>query len=228
MSNPFDFDPRKKGPPLGISAYSFLNEQPKPVRRKVFISYHHADEREVLVFLAHFNPSGATFIKRGLGAGMSEDIINSTNADYIMGRIRREYLGDSTVTIVLMGKCTWGRRYVDWEIQASLRQGEVYTPNGLIGIKLPSFGSGKYPERFNLNLRWPKDLDCFARVYGYPPNPETLRLWIEDAHASRTKRAHLIRNPREDFKNDRRCCVTHHPSLVTGIPSLMQLPKNAR
>jgi hypothetical protein len=36
-------------------------------------------------------------------------------------RIRQLYLLDSTVTIVLIGKCTWARKFVDWETQASLR-----------------------------------------------------------------------------------------------------------
>ena len=147
---------------------------------------------------------------------MNEDIINSTVTDYIMGRIRREYLGDSTVTIVLMGKCTWGRRYVDWEIQASLRQGDIYTPNGLLAVKLPSFGAGNYPERLNRNLRWPGDQDCFARVYDYPPNSENSRSWIEDAYSARATRAGLIRNVRERFANNKRCCESHYPSLSSS------------
>jgi MTH538 TIR-like domain (DUF1863) len=69
------------------------------IRRKCFISYHHAD---------------------------------------LMGRIRADYIKDSTVTIVLAGKCIWARRYVDWEIQASLRAGQTVSPNGLLGLKLLS------------------------------------------------------------------------------------------
>ncbi|WP_372493341.1 TIR domain-containing protein [Janibacter melonis] len=39
-----------------------------------------------------------------------------------MDRIRTKYLGDSSVTIVLVGSCTWARRYVDWEVYSSLRR----------------------------------------------------------------------------------------------------------
>ena len=67
---------------------------------------------------------------------MSDDVIESTDTDYVMRRIRELYLQDSTVTIVLIGKCTWARRFVDWEIQASLRQSESGPAhNGLVAIQ---------------------------------------------------------------------------------------------
>jgi len=80
-------------------------------------------------------------------------IIDSTDSDYVMRRIRELYIGDSTVTLVMLGKCTWARRYVDWEIQASLRAPQDGLPNGLLGIKLPTYPEGTgFPERFNRNL----------------------------------------------------------------------------
>jgi hypothetical protein len=36
-----------------------------------------------------------------------------------MSEIRRKYLGNASVTIVLIGSCTHSRRYVDWEIKLS-------------------------------------------------------------------------------------------------------------
>lgn len=125
------------------------------VRRKCFISYHHADQDDVSKFVQSFDHMQDAFIARGLGKEMSEDIINSTNTDYVMRRIRQLYLGDSTVTLVMLGKCTWARRYVDWEIQSSLRQGESTTPNGFLAIKLPSYthGQKKFPDRLNKNLK---------------------------------------------------------------------------
>ncbi len=54
----------------------------------------------------------------------------------VIGQIRTRYIADSTVTMVLVGRCTHSRRHVDWEIRASLRQGDVYTPNGLLGVNL--------------------------------------------------------------------------------------------
>lgn len=174
------------------------------VRRKCFISYHHADQQAVNQFVRDFDHEHDSFIARGLGEEMPGDIIQSTNTDYIMRRIRERFLSDTTVTIVLMGACTWARRYVDWELQASLRSGESTTPNGLIGIKLPTFT--KFPDRFNANLSsdWPT-VDCYARHMAYPSNTAHLVEAIEAAYQRRKSHAHLIDNPRDRMSYNRQC-----------------------
>lgn len=174
------------------------------VRRKCFISYHHADQQAVDQFVRDFDHEYDTFIARGLGTEMPGDIIQSTNADYIMRRIREKFLGGSTVTLVLMGRCTWARRYVDWELQSSLRHGAKTTPNGLLGIKLPGFGG--FPPRFNDNLssNWPS-VDCYARHMEYPNSSSALVDAIEAAYIRRTTHAHLIKNPRERMSISRQC-----------------------
>ena len=176
------------------------------VRHKVFISYHHVDQDEVNKFIEKFDDCDDICITRAVGAGMSTDIIDSTNTSYVMRRIRELYLKDSTVTIVLLGKCTWARRYVDWEIQASLRNSDTITPNGLLGIKLPSYDDNYYPHRLNLNLLAEDDEkdDCYARVINYP-RKDTLIKQIDDAFDARTKRKHLIVNPRDRFSYNRTC-----------------------
>ena len=178
------------------------------VRHKVFISYHHDDQDELDEFIETFDHERRVFISRGLGMGMAQDVIDSTDTDYVMRRIRELYLEDSTVTIVLIGKCTWARRYVDWEIQASLRHGVTVTPNGLLGIKLPSYNKkyGGYPPRLNKNLKQDeKQEDCYAKVIDYPQRKDTLASYIEDAFQARTERAHLIVNSRERFSYNRTC-----------------------
>lgn len=174
------------------------------VRRKCFISYHHADQDAVNSFIRAFNHERDCFIARGLGEEMSTDIIQSTNTDYVMRRIRDRFLGGSTVTLVLMGRCTWARRYVDWELQGSLRRGANAIPNGLLGIKLPSFGG--FPPRFESNLSsdWPR-LDCYARHMTYPSSTQQLVDAIEAAYERRTSHAHLISNSRERMFNNRQC-----------------------
>lgn len=178
------------------------------VRRKCFISYHHADQYEVSQFVRSFDHEQDTFIARGIGQEMSEDIINSTNTDYVMSRIRQLYLGDSSITLVMLGKCTWARRYVDWEIQSSLRQGENTTPNGLLGIKLPSYVQGKqyFPERLNKNLKQSdQQEDCYARWIEYPRTIEKLLDAIEAAYQRRTTHRKWIVNPRERMGYNRQC-----------------------
>ena len=51
-----------------------------------------------------------------------EKLIDSDDDDYVMRRIREEYLSDTTVTLVFIGKETWTRKFVDWELAASLHQ----------------------------------------------------------------------------------------------------------
>lgn len=139
---------------------------------------------------------------------MEQDIIDSDDTDYVMRRIRELYLKDSTVTIVLMGKCTWARRYVDWEIQASLRSGETVTPNGLLGIKLPSYPKrgGQFPSRLNLNLKQTDDQeDCYARWIEYPTRKDTLANAIDATFNRRFTHTKWINNPRYRFRYNRSC-----------------------
>lgn len=177
------------------------------VRRKCFISYHHADQDEVSEFVRVFDHQLNAFISRGLGREMSTDIINSNNTDYVMSRIRHLYLGDSTVTIVLLGRCTWARRYVDWEIQSSLRQGVTTIPNGLLAIKLPSFSADDpFPERLNANLKQnDAQEDCYARWMNYPRNAADLVQGIEAAYQRRYTHRNWIVNSRDRMSYNRQC-----------------------
>lgn len=181
------------------------------VRRRVFISYGHRDEQEANRFIAQFADTYQVFTPYALGIGDNDDFINSTNPQYVMTRIREKYLLDTTVTIVLVGSCTHSRRYVDWELKSSLRQGE-YTPNGVMGIILPSCGnSAIMPPRLAAN--WSQGhVNCYARYWVYPRSPQELAGWIEDAFAARTARAHLIVNNADMMGYNARCqiCGTTH------------------
>jgi hypothetical protein len=173
-------------------------------RRKCFISYHHEDQAYVDSFIRTFDDHHDAFIARQLGQ-MPDDIINSTNTDYVMQRIRTDYIKDSTVTIVMMGKCTWARRYVDWEIQASLRSGDTITPNGLLGIKLPTFT--QFPERFNANANLSSSGrdDNYAGWIDYPRDAQTLWNAIEWAYNRRSTHKRYIVNQRDRFGYNKTC-----------------------
>lgn len=175
-------------------------------RRKVFISFHQKDKDEVDDFIDKWANREGIFIPKALGVSDNDDFINSDNPEYVMSQIRAKYLGDSTVTIVLIGTCTHSRRYVDWELKTSLRRGD-YTPNGLIGILLQSCGNiAHLPARFEAN--WTRgEVNCYARYRFMPKSAAELRGWIEDAHNARTSRAHLIQNSTEMMKYNRRCFV---------------------
>lgn len=183
----------------------------KGVRRKVFISHYKGDRNEVDAFIQKFANEEKVFFPYVLGANENDEFIESTNTDYVMTQIRKKYLQDTTVTIVLIGGCTHSRRYIDWEIKSSMRQGE-YTPNGVMGIVLPSQNNAAWlPPRIEEN--WSQDhQDCFARFWPYPHSTEQLGGWIEDAFQARTVRAHLIKNSQKLMKYNVKCkvCANTH------------------
>ena len=79
------------------------------------------------------------------------DIIDQGRpVDQIRRRIRDEYIADATVTVVLIGRCTWQRKHVDWEISASLIGTAHNDRCGLLGIRLPThtdFRDAEYDPR---------------------------------------------------------------------------------
>lgn len=175
-------------------------------RRKVFISHFKADRTEVDAFIDNFGNQKKVFTPFVLGANDNDDFINSTNTDYVMGQIRKKYLQDTTVTIVLIGSCTHSRRYVDWEIKSSLTQGKSL-PNGLIGILLHSQGESAHPPQ-RIKDNWEKEEEnCYARYRPYPSNITQLGAWIDDAYNARTSRAHLIHNSQDMMKYNSKCKV---------------------
>lgn len=69
--------------------------------------------------------------------------IDSDDEDYIMRKIRENYLSDSTVTIFLIGEKSAentpfeDQTYLKRELQASLYHGVGNTKNGILGVVLP-------------------------------------------------------------------------------------------
>ena len=184
------------------------------MRRKVFISFFGGDEELVLQFTRWADHAGA-LIPRILHDAYRGDIVNSSNPDYVMQRVRKDFIGDSTVTLLLVGPCTHSRRYVDWELKATLQKGYDYSPNGLLAVALPSFANTPVhlPPRFLDNQRTDKK-DGYAYFYRPPQSPAELFGWIEDAFESRTKRAGLISNGREMMGYNAKClyCGIVHPA----------------
>jgi hypothetical protein len=101
----------------------------RPVKRKVFVSYHHhGDQVYYDAFCKTFCDTYDVITDNSL-----ERRIDSDDVNYVIRRIREDYVTGSSCTIVLVGKDTWGRKYVDWEIQATLEK-----EHGLIGVQLPT------------------------------------------------------------------------------------------
>ena len=145
-----------------------MNQAPTP---KVFISYYHADDQEYKNRLVQALSSKA--IDKSVSPGDIHD--ENLPLDEIRRRIRDDHIADATVTIVLIGPCTWQRKHVDWEISASL----IDRPNnkrcGLLGLLLPTHPAfwtepaarnpRLIPQRLACNI---DGNDPFAVVYKWP------------------------------------------------------------
>lgn len=76
--------------------------------------------------------------------------ILSEDPDYILRKIRSDYLNDSTVTIFLIGSHSAEKLggseqyYIKKELQASLYNSEASTKNGILGIVLPEMEGAVY------------------------------------------------------------------------------------
>lgn len=71
------------------------------------------------------------------------EAIDSEDEEYIMRKIREDYLSDSTVTIFLIGcysaenSPNQNQTYIKRELQASLYNGKNNSRNGILGVVLP-------------------------------------------------------------------------------------------
>ena len=154
-------------------------------RHKVFISFHHEDQYYKDLFAQMME---GDIVDKSVEDG---DIDDNLPTDRIRQRIRDEFIADATVTVVLVGPCTWQRKHVDWEIGSSLRDTKRNSRCGLLGILLPnhtSFGATGYnsrlvPPRLADNC---KGNDPFACIYDWVQQTTSIRRWIHRAFERRS------------------------------------------
>lgn len=129
---------------LGLGLHNRLAVKPK-----IFVSYQHrGDQAYYDAFSQMFHDTYDVITDNSL-----ERQIDSDNVDYVMRQIRENYITGSSCTIVLVGAATWGRKYVDWEIKATLDKS-----HGLVGVQLPTLqanqnGSVIVPGRLYDNIQ---------------------------------------------------------------------------
>lgn len=105
---------------------------------KVFITYHHEEDQEYKEALLALNDRHKIFIDKSVDTG---DISDELGDQPIRRMIRDNYLRDSTVTILLVGASTWGRKHVDWELYSSMIDGSINKKSGILVVNLPSSGT---------------------------------------------------------------------------------------
>ena len=173
-------------------------------RHKVFVSFHNEDEE----YKTHFcKMLGTDIVDKSVEDG---DIDTDLKTDTIRQKIRDEFIADASVTVVLVGQCTWQRKHVDWEIGSSLRDTKNNPRCGLLGILLPShfdYGKEKYrskyiPPRLTDNCG---GKNAFGAIYDWPDPWSTSRVrkWIHSAFERKSltvpenSRRQLVRNRTE-------------------------------
>lgn len=155
-------------------------------RHKVFISFYDEDKRYRHKFVRMMRDS---LVDRSVRYG---DIDDTVSVDTILRHIREDFIADATVTVVLIGPCTWKRKYVDWEIGSSLRSTEMNPRCGLLGILLPNhpdykkrtYNPHRIPPRLADNLN---GNNAFASIYDWSSNPDTIQSWIHEAFNKRNR-----------------------------------------
>lgn len=98
-------------------------------KRKVFVSYHHANDQLYYNRLSeHFSKTYDIVHDNSL-----DRRINSNDCNYIIRVIQDNYIKGTSCTIVLCGADTCDRKFIDWEIEASLAK-----KHALVGVYLPT------------------------------------------------------------------------------------------
>jgi hypothetical protein len=179
--------------------------------RNIFLSFHQADELEANIWCRRFDQYFNDIRTLGLdefGDDFAEHI-NSGDSEYVMRRIREEKVAGTSCTVVLIGKCTWARRYVDWEVAATLRNFDDSARGGLIAVQLPSaqdHGWSKLPPRLEMNLNSADGVDTgYARFYPPAPSDGTIAQWVDDAVARRDTIEPVTGSTSDLIKNNRSC-----------------------
>ena len=148
--------------------------------RNVFVSYaHRLDQDAADDFRKKFADERMAFSDTSLDnidlSKLTDDTIKN---NYIRPKIAR-----SSVTIILIGKETGGRWWVDWEIYYSLLKTTGNDRNGLLGIYIPN-KEHSIPARLKANLHMGKIIDM-------PRDYRTLENAIEEVYLKRSQQPNL-------------------------------------
>ena len=160
----------------------------------MFISYHHGGDQQYYdAFSSTFSDRYEVIYDHSL-----ERRVDSENTEYVIRRIRENYIHGSSCTIVLVGAETWGRKYVDWEIKATLA-----ATHGLIGVQLPTARRDPYngtvivPDRLADNIH-----SCFALWLDWSEITASAAHLDYYVTESKSRRTALINNTRDRrFRN---------------------------
>lgn len=104
-------------------------------KHKVFISYYHHDDECYKDEIIRWNEREGLFEDFSVNDGDIDDTV--LGAEQIRRMIRDQYIKDATVLILLCGRNTKKRKYIDWELHAAMYDSEKNPKMGIVVINLP-------------------------------------------------------------------------------------------
>jgi hypothetical protein len=165
-------------------------------KRNCFVSFHHKKDQEHLSAFRHLIS----------GMRISDHSLKKNIAHFKEDTIYRKVRGtmkNCSITIVLVGERTGYRKWVDWEIWASLRTYyhpsdplQSFKPCGLLAIFLPT-ATHAIPERLQDNIN-----SGYAICLRWDQLETHLEAAIEQAYENRTKHYIRIDNSRKRQKRN--------------------------
>jgi hypothetical protein len=159
--------------------------------RNCFVSYHHDNDQKYISRLRK------TITQMRVADYSLKDDIGDLKEETIYKKVR-EKMRNCSVTVVLIGERTGHRKWIDWEIWASLRaythpydQLKSFKPNGLLAIYLP-VESHSVPNRLQDNI----DTGYAVRM-NWKNLENDFESKVNYAYWNRTNNAYKIDNSRE-------------------------------
>jgi hypothetical protein len=164
--------------------------------RNCFVSYHHERNQKYISKLRK------VITQMKVSDYSLKDDIGHLTDETIYKKVR-EKMRNCSVTVVLIGERTGHRKWIDWEIWASLRgythpydSYKSFKPNGLLGIFLP-VESHSIPDRFQDNLD-----SGFAITMKWENFELEFENKVNQAYLKRTNMLDIIDNTRERMEED--------------------------
>lgn len=144
-------------------------------KRSIFVSYHHyRDQFYYDEFSRLFSETYDVIQDNSVARRFDSD-----DPEYVMRRIRENHITGTSCTIVLCGPETRWRKYIDWEVKATIDKNHA-----LIGVSLPNnpkdlMGRVHKPDRLQDNID--SGYALWAQWNELIAFPSLLKIFIESA-----------------------------------------------
>lgn len=189
-----------------------MNDLTQPQKRRIFVSFHHADDWYREEFDKRY---GDSFISMSVEDG---DIDSANSDEHIKRLIQQDHIVNSSVVVALYGAQTKNRKHVDWEVYGALTS-KVGGHKGLVVMLLPTFPGSPYDAfgNYNPKLIYPylhprtaANLESgYADLYFWPgmfPNANLTNVpmgnILHKAASKRETHNHLIENSDPQYQRN--------------------------